>query len=73
MVSVGNTSYTRDLNAIRAVFIIILFWLSASYLADGIITYIHKKYNIELWKLHSLIMVLLIIIVLIDPYTFEKL
>ena len=71
--SLANTVYTRDFNAIRAVFIIILFWLSASYLADGIITYIHKKYNIELWKLHALIMVLLLIIVLIDPYTFEKL
>jgi hypothetical protein len=70
---VTNIVYTRDFNAIRAVFIIILFWLSASYLADGIITYIHKKYDIELWKLHCLILVILLIVILIDPYTFEKL
>jgi len=73
MLSVRHTVYAKDLHTIRVLFIIILFWLSASYLADGVITYIHKKYNIELWKLHCLILVILLIVVLIDPYTFEKL
>jgi len=72
MVSVRHTLYAKDLHVIRVVFIIILFWVSASYLADSAIVYIHKKYDIELWKLHTLIVVFLLIIILVDPHTFER-
>jgi hypothetical protein len=72
MRSVRTTFYAEDLHVIRAVLIIILFWVSASYLADSAIMYIHKKYDIKLWKLHTLIVVFVLIIILVDPHTFER-
>jgi len=64
--------YAKDIHAIRVLFIIVLFWGSASVLADNVVQYIHEKYKIPLWKMHVCIVILLIFIIILDPYTFEK-
>ena len=64
--------YARDIHVIRVLFIIILFWLSASVLADNVVQYIHEKYKIPLWKIHVSIVIILVVIIILDPYTFEK-
>ena len=57
---------------VRVLFIIILFWGSASVLADNLVQYIHGKYKIPLWKIHVFIVILLLFIIILDPYTFER-
>jgi membrane protein YdbS with pleckstrin-like domain len=64
--------YARDIHVVRVLFIIILFWLSVSALADNVVQYIHEKYKIPLWKLHICIVVILLVVIILDPYTFEK-
>jgi membrane protein YdbS with pleckstrin-like domain len=64
--------YARDIHVVRVLFIIIFFWLSVSALADNVVQYIHEKYKIPLWKIHICIVVILLVIIILDPYTFEK-
>ena len=64
--------YARDIHVIRVLFIIILFWGSASVLGDNLVQYIHEKYKIPLWKIHICIVILLLFIIILDPYTFER-
>jgi membrane protein YdbS with pleckstrin-like domain len=64
---------TKDIHVIRVLFIIILFWLSVSELAYNVIDYINKKYNIKRWKIHCTLVFVLLFIIILDPYTFEKL
>ena len=64
--------YARDIHVIRVLFIVILFWLSVSHLADTCIQHIHKKTDIPLWKIHLALVIGLIGVILIDPYTIEK-
>ena len=64
--------YVKDIHAIRVLFIIVLFWVSTSALADNVIQYIHETYKIPLWKIHVFIVILLLFIIILDPYTFEK-
>ena len=64
--------YARDIHVVRVLFIIIFFWLSVSALADNAVQYIHEKYKIPLWKIHICIVVILLVIIILDPYTFEK-
>ena len=71
MISIRKV-YARDIHVVRVLFIIILFWLSVSALADNVIQYIHQKYKIPLCKIHICIVVILLFIIILDPYTFEK-
>ena len=64
---------TKDIHVIRVLFIIILFWLSVSELADNIIQYVHEKYKTPRWKIHCTLVFVLLFVIILDPYTFEKL
>jgi TRAP-type C4-dicarboxylate transport system permease small subunit len=64
--------YAKDIHAVRVLFIIILFWGSVSVLADNLVQYIHEKYKLPLWKIHIFIVILLLFIIILDPYTFER-
>ena len=63
----------KDLHVVQILVIIILFWYGIWSLTDEIIDYIEKTYRIKRWKLYSSIILLMLIIIIIDPYTFEKL
>ena len=63
----------RDLHVIRVFIIIILFWIAIWNLTEEAITYIHEEYNICRWKIYAGIALTILGIIIVDPYTFEKL
>ena len=64
---------TADLHGVRVATILILFWVGVWNLAEEAIMYIHHKYNIPRWKINMTMVLLVLLIIILDPYTFEKL
>ena len=64
---------SQDYHALRVVFIIILLWIGVWNLVEEIIQKIQEKTGLERWQLHLGIVIITVIIVILDPYTFEKL
>jgi hypothetical protein len=64
---------TKDLHGIRVVFIIILLWTAVWNLTENIVTWFEIKYNIRRWKLYVAILLVALLFIILDPYTFEKL
>ena len=73
MIKQSRIISSTDLHVLRALFIIILLWLGVWGFSDEMITYIQQKYTIERWKIYAGIIFIMVFIILIDPYTFEKL
>ena len=63
----------KDLHVIRVLLIIILFWFGVWSLFDEIVNYIEKKYKMKRWRIHLGIILLTLFVIIVDPYTFEKL
>jgi predicted membrane protein len=64
---------TADLHGVRVATILILFWVGVWNLAEECIQYIHINYNIPRWKINMTMVLLVLLIIILDPYTFEKL
>ena len=68
-----NLMSSQDYHALRVVFIIILLWIGVWNLVEEIIQKIQEKTGLERWHIHLTLVILMIIVVIYDPYTFEKL
>ena len=64
---------SKDYHAIRVVFIIIVLWMGVWNLLDEVIDKIKEKTGLESWKLYLALVLIAIVFIIIDPYTFEKL
>jgi uncharacterized membrane protein YsdA (DUF1294 family) len=64
---------TADLHGVRVATILILFWVGVWNLAEEGLSYIHHKTNIPRWKLNLGLVLLVLLIIILDPYTFEQL
>jgi hypothetical protein len=64
---------TADLHGVRVATILILFWVGVWNLAEEAISFLHRKYDIPRWKLNMTLVLLVLLIIILDPYTFEKL
>lgn len=63
----------QDYHALRVVFIIILLWIGVWNLVEEAIQKIQEKTGLERWHIHLAIVISMVIVVILDPYTFEKL
>lgn len=63
----------QDYHALRVVLIIIILWVGVWNIVEELITKVQEKTGLERWKLYCGLVVLTIGIVILDPYTFEKL
>lgn len=68
-----RTLTIKDLHVLQILLIIILFWVGVWGLADELIHFIQKKYNIESWKLYLFVLLIMVSIILMDPHIFDKL
>lgn len=62
-----------DLHGIRVALILILFWVGIWNLTEEVITWIETEYRIPRRKLYIGLVLLMLLIIILDPYTFEKL
>jgi hypothetical protein len=62
-----------DLHVVRASILLILFWVALWNLTEIVINWIEEKYNIPRWKVYAGIVVFILAVIVLDPYTFEKL
>jgi hypothetical protein len=62
-----------DLHGIRVAFIIIIFWVAIWGLAEEAITTLEKRHGLKRWTLYFGLLVLSLLFIVIDPYTFENL
>jgi hypothetical protein len=62
-----------DLHGVRVALILILFWVGIWNLTEDAITWIEIKYRIPRRKLYIGLVLLMLLIIILDPYTFEKL
>ena len=63
----------KDLHGIRVAFIVIIFWIGIWNLVDMLIENISERYNVEKWKLYATLVLLALLFIILDPYTFENL
>jgi hypothetical protein len=64
---------TSDLHGIRVAFILILFWVGIWNLTEEFISWIEYTYKIPRRKLYIGLVLIVLLIIILDPYTFEKL
>jgi|LauGreDrversion4_2_1035121.scaffolds.fasta_scaffold4216604_1 hypothetical protein len=62
-----------DLHGIRVALILILFWVGIWNLTEDAITWIEAEYGIPRRKLYIGLVLLMLLIIILDPHTFEKL
>lgn len=62
-----------DLVGIRVATILILFWVGIWNLTEEVVDWIQQKYEIARWKLYSGLVLLVLLVIILDPHTFEKL
>ena len=63
----------QDYHALRVVLIIILLWVGVWNLVEELITKFQEKTQVARWKIYLGLVILTVLIVILDPYTFEKL
>jgi hypothetical protein len=62
-----------DLHGIRVAVILIFFWIGIWNLTEMAIDWIETEYQIKRWKLYSGLVLLMLLVIILDPHTFEKL
>lgn len=62
-----------DLHGIRVALILILFWVGIWNLTEDAITWIETEYRIPRRKLYIGLVLLMLLMIILDPHTFEKL
>jgi len=62
-----------DLHVIRILLIIILFWHGIWSLTDEAIHAVERHHGVERWKCYLAVVLLALLIIILDPHTFEKL
>ena len=63
----------KDWYVIHAAAVIILFWFAIWNLADDGVKWIEREYGIEPWKVNLALLVVVLLLIRVDPYLFEKL
>jgi low temperature requirement protein LtrA len=61
-----------DLHGIRVALILILFWVGIWNLTESVISWIEEKYQINRTKLYIALVLLVLLVIILDPMTFEK-
>jgi low temperature requirement protein LtrA len=61
-----------DLHGIRVALILILFWVGVWNLTETAISWIEEKYQIHRTKLYIGLVLLILLLIILDPMTFEK-
>lgn len=61
-----------DLHGIRVALILILFWVGIWNLTESAITWIEENYQIKRTKLYIGLVLLILLVIILDPMTFEK-
>ena len=64
---------TADLHGIRVAAILVLFWVAVWNLAEETMGWFQRRYDIPKWKINCILLFLVLLIIIVDPYTFEKL
>jgi low temperature requirement protein LtrA len=62
-----------DLHGIRVALILILFWVGIWNLTEDVITWLETEYLIPRRKLYIGLVLVILLIIILDPHTFEKL
>ena len=62
-----------DLHVVRASILLILFWVALWNLTEMVIEWLEQEYNIPPWKVYITIVIFILAVIVLDPYTFEKL
>ena len=61
-----------DLYIVHTATIVILLWVAVWNLVEEAITWVETKHGINRWKINLMILLFVTLIILIDPYLFEK-
>jgi hypothetical protein len=62
-----------DLHGIRVALILILFWVGIWNLTEDAITWLETEYGIPRRKLYIGLVLVILLVIILDPHTFEKL
>lgn len=62
-----------DLHVVRASILLILFWVALWNLTEMVIQWLEEKYDTPRWKVYVGIVAFVLCLIVLDPYTFEKL
>lgn len=62
-----------DLHGIRVALILILFWVGIWNLTEDAITWLEMEYGIPRRKLYIGLVLVILLVIILDPHTFEKL
>jgi low temperature requirement protein LtrA len=62
-----------DLHGIRVALILILFWVGIWNLTEDFITWLETEYMIPRRKLYIGLVLVILLVIILDPHTFEKL
>jgi hypothetical protein len=63
---------TSDIIGIRVAIILILFWVGIWNLTETIVDWIEENYQIKKTNQYITLVIVLLVIIIWDPYTFEK-
>jgi low temperature requirement protein LtrA len=61
------------LHGIRVALILILFWVGIWNLTEDAITWLETEYGIPRRKLYIGLVLVILLVIILDPHTFEKL
>jgi hypothetical protein len=63
----------KDLYVLHIAIVIILLWIAIWNLVEHGITLVEERTQIQRWKLYAGLLVFVLVLIFLDPYTFEKL
>ena len=73
MVKTFGVVSPSDLHGIRVALILILFWVGIWNLTEDAISWIEYNYQIPRRKLYIGLVLVILLVIILDPHTFEKL
>jgi hypothetical protein len=63
---------TSDIRGILVVVLLVLFWVGIWNLTEELVEWIEDKYKIKDTVLYGILVVVVLAIIVLDPYMFEK-
>lgn len=64
---------SKDLHVVRAALIVVIFWAATWNLLEEFVTQMESRYQCAKWKIYTVMLLLVLLFIILDPHTFEKL
>jgi hypothetical protein len=64
---------SKDIYVVRSALIVVIFWAATWNLLEEFVKQIEMRYECARWKIYTTMLLLVMLFIILDPNTFEKL